>query len=243
MHTHEINEELWNAGIYLSQADRSFAPENLRKAWEEASKKSALHAMQDKMEELKETQVDFTKKLEAMLGAVNEVSRPKDDILKKMRELVVNWLKRGDLVAYGFEKPRRMASIPYELPAQLWHGRIDWFDSSLSSQSLELVQIRVLSKAMIDKVTTAALPNSETLAEPVQPAIGRPTIQPQIKAAYLSVASSEKLDKTMSLKTVAEHVRLQLAQDNPDLQVTENKPSYETIRRVISPLWKEHTKQ
>jgi hypothetical protein len=96
---------------------------------------------------------------------------------------------------------------------------------------------------MIETVKASNLPENRKLEEPIQPAKGRPTIQPQITAAYQHVLASKKLDKTMSLKTVAEHLRLRLAQDNPELQVTEEKPNYETIRRVISPLWKENNKQ
>lgn len=243
MHTNELNEKLWNAGVYLHQADLSFSPQSLRNEWEELKKRSALEAAKAKMEELVGREMDFQKSIAEVLSAANEVSKPKENLRKKMRELVVSWLLRGDLVGFGFEKPRRMDALPHQLYPELWHGRIDWFDSSLESQGLNLVQIRVLSKGMIEKVRASSAPETARLEEPVQPAKGRPTIQPQITAAFHRVMAGKNLDRAMSLKTVAEHVRLQLAQDNPELQVTEEKPSYETIRRVISPLWKENTKQ
>lgn len=243
MHTNELNFTFWNAGIYLNTADFRFAPENLRKEWDEASQRSALGEAKEKMEELKNSDTDFLSAWNEIAATIGNANRPKEILKKRMRDLVVNWLLRGELVAFAFEKPRRMDSLPYQLPAQLWRGQIDWFNSSLSAQGLDLVEVRLLSKHMIETVAASNVQETPPLEAPRQPAKGRPTIQPQIAAAYHQVAASEVLDEAMSLKTVSGHVRIQLAKNCPELNVTEDTPSYETIRRVISPLRKEDTKQ
>lgn len=243
MQQNDLNSTFWEAGIYLSQADRHFAPDNLRKEWEGVSKRNALEEASAKIDELKDSETDFLKAMNDVVATISDVNQPKEKLRSKMREFVVSWLLRGDLIAYAFEKPRRITSAPTSLPPHLWQGRIDWFDSSLSSQGLNLIEIRVLSNKMIETVKASSMHETIKQEKPVQPTKGRPTIQPQITAAYQAVSTTGTLDNSMSLKTVAEHVRLRLALDCPELQVTEDRPSYETIRRVISPLWKEHTKQ
>jgi hypothetical protein len=122
MHTIELNTQLWNTGVYLSKADLQFAPENFRKEWHEVSKRSALEEAKAKVDELKDGETDFLKAMNEIAAAVLDVSRPKDELLGKMRELVVDWLLRGELVAFDFEKPRRMEAVPHQLSAQLWNG-------------------------------------------------------------------------------------------------------------------------
>lgn len=259
MHTHEINENLWNAGIYLGQADRSFAPENLRKAWEEVSKRSALKEANAKLEELKNTQTDLMAAMGALVTTANNVNQAKDDLLGKMRERVVSWLLRGDLVAFGYEKPRQMASRPHHLPPQLWNGHIDWFGSSLKSQGLELMEIRILTKSKIKVIAPEWLSTTENQERALQSANcstempqitagikGRTTIKRYVGEAFDALLADGLIKTSKPAKANYSLVRNWLKENRPEVGADDRKPSDEGIRAHFSPLFnnlKENSKQ
>lgn len=246
MHSNEINEKLWNTGVYLSRAYHSFAPENLQKEWEEVSKRSALKEAHAKLEELQNTQIGFAEAMNSVLGKVTEVTRPKEDLLKRMRDLVVNRLWQGDLVAFGYEKPRRMSSEVHRLPARLWNGHIDWHTSSLVSQGLELVEIRVLTQERVSKTSSlfefldsyGTEAQSSTDTPHVEAGrTGRPTIKGYLEDAFAALDAAGLIDVQKPAKAHYPLVRHWLQENKPEAGATKDKPSDEGIRAHFSPLF------
>lgn len=237
------NTAFWRSGIPLDSALQVFSTKDLLEEWNACKDRSALRAGREKMETLKGQDVGFQELLTSSLASFNEVNTPKVDVLKKMQNVVQNRLLQNTLVGFGFDKPRKISATPHYLTVDIWHGSIDWFSNRLRSQGLEIVEIRVLDLEMVEIVRSGFLGKKSEPEPVIQPAKGRPTIRPQIVLAYQKVLGLGIIGDGMSLKTISKHVRIQLAEDNPDIEVTENKPSFETIRRIISPLWKKTNKQ
>lgn len=243
MHTNEINEKLWNAGTCLSQAPRGFAQADLRKEWETVSKRNSILEAKLKVDELLERRAEFSEAAPEVIAAIRAVDGPKERLVAEMQNALVRSLVQGAVSAIGFEHPRHMASKPVRVPAQSWQGQINWHENELKSQGLHFVEVRVVANDTVNTLNASIPAASRPPAAPQPPTKGRPSVQPQIKRAYLRTLVSGVLTPDMSVKSVAEHVRVRLAQDFPDLEVTTETPNYETFRRVVSPLWKEDKKQ
>ncbi|WP_264211165.1 hypothetical protein [Leisingera thetidis] len=243
MHTDEINEQLWNAGTYLSQAYRSFAPADLRKEWETVSKRNSILEAKLKVDELLERKAKFSEAAPELIAAIRAVDGPKERLVAEMKNALVRSLIQEAVSAIGFEHPRHMTSKPVRLPAQFWQGQINWQENELKSQGLHFVEIRIVGNDTVKTLSASIPAASHPPTAPKPPIKGRPSVQPQIKRAYLRTLASGVLTPHMSVKTVTENVRVRLAEDFPDLGVTAETPNYETFRRIVSPLWKEDKKQ
>ncbi len=246
MDSNDLNEALWNHGIFLSVSVRAFAPQNLRKKFEEADKISALEEGKKKVEELENSDADLPTAFVTFLSAVNEVIGPRDKLRAEMQTLVMGWLQRGDLVGFGYEKPRQMASRVHEIPAQLWHGNLNWIESSLSAQGLELVQIRVLHSTKKEQLTKEFGLRTDALVEgnidakipQVEAAeTGRPTIRGFIEDSFEALLADGLIEVQKPAKAHYPLVRSWLMRNKPEANATETTPSNEGIRRHFSPLF------
>lgn len=243
MHTNELNEQLWNAGTYLSQAPRSFAQADLLKEWETVSKRNSIQEAKLKFDELQERKARFSEAAPELIAAIRAVDGPKERLLAEMKNALVHSLIQGAVSAIGFEHPRHMVSKPVSVPAQSWQGQINWHENELKSQGLHFVEVRVVANDTVNTLNTSIPAASRAPIAPRPPIKGRPSVRPQINRAYIRTLASGVLTPDMSVKTVVEHVRVRLAQDFPDLEVTAETPNYETFRRIVSPMWKEDKKQ
>lgn len=154
-------------------------------------------------------------------------------IQRQLDRRIMNMILGLELRCFAFEFPRTFASEPVEMRIEHWTVQPNWETGEFSGNRLRLIELRVLPQGDPTNVLIASK----------SPALGRPTLRPHIVIAFQDVLASGVLSKDMSLKTISEHVREQLSKMNVGSEVTENKPNFETIRRVISPLWSDHNKQ
>lgn len=252
-----MNNELnyWRTGIPMHHAPIHFAPIQMRDEWEALSQVNALEVAQKHMAEAEARNVSGFDLLGSILQGANSVLAPRNKILDAARADLLKRIQARLYLAYGFEAPRTLAATPVHIPSAYWRGTVKWEQSELISESLRFVEIRLIDCADARLIaaaaqehaaqtpTTSPPPETESLTEPTRPIIGRPTIRPQIFEAFYKLLTSDALTPDMSMKTIAQHVRQQLAHDYPDLPVTNSSPNYETIRRVISPHWGKNTKQ
>lgn len=78
-----------------------------------------------------------------MLIQNNKTNREK--LLVLLQKDILNQIKNGSLIPFGFKEPRNIQDKPIKIPADLFFsGEIHWDNSELKYKSLELTGIRLL---------------------------------------------------------------------------------------------------
>lgn len=158
-------------------------------------------------------------------------------------------LAAGNVLALGFEHPRKRQDVPIKLEASDFGGtaHFRWDLGSLRSHGLHTIEVRFISTERAEGLAKEL--RAETLersgvrfAEPAKP-VGRPTIKPQIEAAFRALLEEGRVDVTAPMKRNYTIIRQWLALNCSDITVTPDTPNDETIRRIIKPLFDQAKKQ
>ena len=68
----------------------------------------------------------------------------RDAALSAMRKDVVGSILDGELLAYGFEEPRKVEDHPWEVPSEVCRHQIDWDYDKASGVGLSFVEVRLM---------------------------------------------------------------------------------------------------
>lgn len=232
-------QKLWRSARPLSNAWLTFAHPKLKSQWKALESKSALTALSTSAEQLghQDTpealqRIDFMQKL---LQPAQEILQARSDVKRRLQDNILNYIKNGQVFAYGFERPRMMASVPVELPEEVFRGRIDWENSAITHAGLHFVEVRLTTQRIRSEILTGIDP--EDAAAP--PSKGRPTVAPHIAAAVQALLESGQIDISCSARSHYPKIRYWLSQNAKDLPVSPDEVHDETIRLTFSPLFKE----
>lgn len=65
--------------------------------------------------------------------------------IQAMKADIINQIKTGDLMAYGYLFPRNLADKPVQVPADIFiSGKVNWDNSELEFRSMEFTGIRIV---------------------------------------------------------------------------------------------------
>lgn len=225
-------QALWQRGIRLNQAPFSFAPKADKAEYKRLYEASAITAWSDAMAKMQETGRSGVDVLSETLTEPQKILSARSEWNARMRKFILHHLTHGNLFGYGFEPPRRMDSQPVEIPASYWNGRVQWDKACLSSQGIELIEIRVVSRQLRNTV----LDRGNVDQSAPQPA-GRPTIGPTIKAAFAALQDVDEIDVNASQQSHYPKVRAWLEVHHPNLKIPAAKISDKTMQKHFSPLF------
>ncbi|UWR48392.1 hypothetical protein [Phaeobacter inhibens] len=220
---------LWQRGVRLNQAPYSFAPKADKEEHQRLHKVSAIDAMAASMKSMKIEGRSGPSVVQEILEGPQKILSARAEWDDRMRKFILYHLKQGNLFGYGFEPPRKMDSQPVEIPASYWNGRIQWDKAGLSSQGLELIEIRVVSRQLRDTVLNVG--NEDHTAPP---AAGRPTVGPAIKAAFVALQKAGEINVLASQQSHYPRVRAWLKQNVPNLSVPAEEISDKTMQKHFS---------
>lgn len=232
---------LWDAGVPLSKAWEAFAHPNLKAAWTEALGRSAITAMVEAAETDKEADGSIAEKLGRAFAGAQPILAERSALEARMKGDLLRYIAHGNLHVLGYEPPRRIGDAPVLIPAELWKGRCDWDRNKLSANSLEIIEVRLLTNGMRDTILDREPPREA----PVK-AVGRPGVGGDIEAAFDALRAAGEIDVTRSAKSHFGAVRKWLHLNRPNLGIPAADISDETVRRHFSPHFnalKETTKQ
>ncbi|SFS22256.1 hypothetical protein [Yoonia litorea] len=230
---------IWEQATRLSRAPLLFTPKELKEAYDEADKISAIETFSDGAERIGQDGTPPTEGFKKLLMNVSSITSEKAKARENLRTYVRQRLRQGELIGYGFEPPRRMDSQPFEIPRNCWHGRIDWVAATLNGEGLEFIEVRLIAslkrEQLIATLSQLDLQQAKT--------VGRPKIGPHIEAAFKSLHQANKIDVSASAKSHFPMVQLQLRKMYPDIYPPERMLSNEGIRAHFSPLFNELKEQ
>jgi len=177
-------------------------------------------------------------RMEAFQDAVRQataITRPEIKAREACEDDVLRKLRAGQLSAFGFEPPRRTTTPAVRVPAEAWHGFVRWDRGTVEYRGLRFVEVGVMPASwepvLLRRWTDAVAP-----AAPV-PSRGPKGAQRQIAEAYDALRAADRIRFGDSMRSHFPQIRQWLSVRYPDLAVTDDKPSDESIRKAIKPLF------
>lgn len=178
--------------------------------------------------------------------------------VKEGERIMVSHLMAGRFRTFAFEEPRSLKGDPVELDWRFLIGNptFDWNAGRLQKDSLRFVEIRMLEDYRAEWCLNADLPPDqrrlsvgdmvradlelkEVQAQlPDLNPVRRPAVTHFITDAVTDLQRTGQIDVRKSMKSHYPLIRLWLAQNTPEMNVTDTSPGDEVIRRVLSPHFK-----
>lgn len=135
------------------------------------------------------------------LGAATNFIHSQKNILSAIQADIIDQIKRGDLIPYGYTSPRKLTDKPIKIPLDLFlNGEVNWDKSELKNKELEFEAIRLLRDlSPIIDITSENLENT-----------GNPHKSEKLKNNILPLNKSPKSEKPKKPDF-----------NNPDLHINE----------------------
>jgi hypothetical protein len=227
--------ELWKQGFGLHAAALRIAPPELRERY-------SLPAPQILVKPVAGTPP--AKSFWDVLGAIAEALpqlKPLTDhwsqqnaALQRMRDLVVGYLVRKDLTAFGYILPRGHEDAPVAIPTDVWGGQIDWKQSTVSGNGLQFVAVTVVATNAIPNLIVRLLPAPE--AKPKTPR-GRRPVKAFVLEAYDRLKAGKAIDFSMPMVESFDAIRELLRKMYPERAGQFEALADETLRKHITALF------
>lgn len=223
--------KLWNAGVPVSTSWEVYAQPELKQAWNAISSQSALEALEQGALNVGDTDLSLHEKIALASSGAQKILSERTALMNTLRANILNYIKQGQLFAYGFEQQRTLSSIPIEVPASLWKGKCDWQASKLTAQSLNFIEIRLTTKRIRDEIMCGEAPQTKT--------VGRPSIGAYITAAFAGLNEAGRINTSNSAISHFPMVREWIKNNRPDCHLKANTIGDEGIRAYFAPLFKD----
>lgn len=222
--------KLWHAGVPVSASWEIYAQPELKQAWKIISSQSALEALKQGALNVGVNDLPLHEKIALASSGAQKVLSERTTLMNKLKANILNYIKQGQLFAYGFEQQRTLSSVPIEIPASLWKGKCDWQASKLTAQSLNFIEVRLITKRIRDEIMCGEAPQIKT--------VGRPSIGIYINAAFAGLNEAGMINTSNSAISHFPMVREWIKNNRPDCHMEASAIGDEGVRAYFAPLFK-----
>ena len=225
---------LHHSGVSLTEAWLRYAQPDLKAEWQELQKSSAIEALTKGAEVAANMEGDAATKFAHAFAGSQSILSARGNLERRLKANILSYVANGHLHGFGFELPRSLSSVPVTIPKAAWAGKCDWKSGTLSFRGLEFVDIRLTTNRIRNEILERGNVDMNAPAP-----VGRPSVSQDIKDAFNALAASGEIDTAKSLKSHDPKVRHWLELNRPNLHISPKYISNETIRKNISPLFKD----
>lgn len=223
---------LWRAGVYVGRSWETYAHPDLKARWDALKEESAIDAFAKGMEQASTSEAGRFEKFNQAFEGSTAILTKRAALKSELQKNILSYIAKGHLHGFGFELPRSMADMPVAIPKSAWTGRLDWDNSALSYQGIELCAVRLTT----NRIRNEILGRGNVDKTPVRPQ-GRPTVRHAIEAAFYALNEAGKIDPTASQMSHYPLVKGWLELNQPDLPVPPAHMSDKTINKYFSQLF------
>lgn len=227
---------LWNNGHFLSRCYRAFASPSQRKRQEESDQVSAMKILSDEMKKPERKNEDWSTAFFNSMTKPQQILQERTELSKSIEAVVLSHLKSGQLIGCGFEPPRMKRSFPVVLDPSHWFEFVGWSDCKVRIQSLNFVDIRVLtSRGALQLLDIANPIASKVLPDPPSKRpVGRPTVRTDIDDCFDALNSLGKIDVNCDVPSHIPMVRQWLTEHRPLMKPSALKVKDQTLKLHFS---------
>ena len=135
-----INENTFMQGATLHEAVFKFGDAELIQAY-----KSSLSSSPVTHPKTPDSLLGVLQSAAITLNNAQNNKYDREKIYSNLQKDILGFIKKGDLMPFGFKEPRAIGDKPIKIPADLFFsGKIDWANSELKYKTLEFSGIRLL---------------------------------------------------------------------------------------------------
>lgn len=225
---------LWQHAVPLTEAPVRLAPEPLRNALADTKPRHFIHHMLEAMEAEKKQE---TADLDRFLDTASQSMQPAIDAQKDCEEHLLAALLTGEATGFGFEAMRRSGDSPMRIPTEVWASAPGWTDNRIEAEGFSFLEVRLLladqEADLTEEWRTAYLP------KPRKRPSGPVGTSRQIEDAYRALKAAGRVDTSANLLAHYDTVRQWLMTYYPNDGFTEKRPSDETLRKTLRPLFED----
>jgi hypothetical protein len=222
----------WETAVPFNKAAYRFGSAKLRAEYVAARNLSAMKNFEQKALEMRDTGKNILDNLSAAMAGPQAIFAARQKATDALNAQLLQALRAGDLIAYGFEAPRGLDDRPRLLSPDLWKSVNLPKGTELREKGLHLIELRVATRAA--KRESQGLP--ATSPGHSQPP-GRPGVAPDIRAAFEALHAQGKIDAARPARSHFAMVRDWLIEHRPNMATSPKHIKDETIRRHFSPLF------
>ena len=206
---HELSQ-MWRNGVSLwSAADVYFNARTITKFQRLEKVLSGGAVLRRFNKQLKE-QRDF-----ADFEVASQKQGAYDELERRMRRLVLDWIDSDQLIAVGFAIPRSPEDHPIRVPFDLWTAYHKLRTNTLSANGLQVDAIKLIVQKQINP--TRKLAPAATITAEKRSAPGRPSLKEEIVSTYEYLRETGEVDYTGTMVQCCDLVRQSLIQEDPSI--------------------------
>jgi len=224
---------LWRAGVYVGRSWVTYAHPDLKARWDALKEESAIDAFAKGMEQAATSEAARFEKFNQAFAGTRDILTKRAALKNELQKNILGYVAKGYLHGFGYELPRSTAALPVAIPKSAWSGRLDWDNSALSYQGIELCAVRLTT----NRIRNEILDRGHVPPAPSTKARGRPSIGPDIEAAFHALNRAGEIDPSKSAKSHFVKIRKWLELNRPNLLVPAASISSEAIRAHFAPLF------
>lgn len=234
---------VWTRGILLADAADYFAKHIFLAKDDEPRHSQSLTRIIDRNIAEHIERPDLKEAFVTVIDAVDAAAREFSSGLRartQATEYVLQALRTGRLIAFGYLSPRNPALPPQQIPPDLFHSRhIEnwrecWQKSVIRAADLEFVSVRVVRPNWIAKTSAPKqLPKPESVIEPRRRP-GRPSSEDAIIKAIRSLFAEGKLPASNLRKENIALIRERVRALYPSLFPGDKGLADETIAKYLA---------
>lgn len=199
---------LWQRAVPLSEAWKRFSPQDRIEALSAVGQNIAPIAAHEDQQNLL--------KIAHGLDLFGKYILEQSGHIRELQAGLVHRIMCIDLISYGFVFPRKADDCPIEIPPDLWQCAIDWKKSEIEGHGLKLSGVRLLPASWVPKILVET---AKANIESIRP--GRPSLRPEIEAAYAALRAADRIDLSRSLSS---HFPAIVAFVKAHAGITDDKP-------------------
>lgn len=224
--------KLHSGGVALSRAWLAYAHPDLKAEWRELHKHSALETLTRDLANISPEAGATLDHLNQATAGSRAILTARTDLEARLKSKILTYIKNGYLHGFGYELPRRLSAAPVAIPKSVWAGQCDWKAGQLSCRGLEFVDVRLTTNRIRNEILERGMADTT----PTRP-VGRPTVGPDIAAAFHALNAAGEIDTSKSQKSHFPKILKWLELNRPDLAVPPKYLNDETIRKNVAPLF------
>jgi len=222
--------------------DRDF-PDGTKRADYKVPQFNLGTLIQDAQEQMKKSGMDGPQAITEVTAPIAALFNDRNSLIERGKAAILDCLESGVIRAFAFEKPRRVQDDPVELESStlIKNPYFRWDLGTANHQGLEFIEIRMLSEAeavaLIAKWRDVAGTGARMLTDPTTKPVGRPPLKPLVVEAFKTLHAQDKIDYSKRLTSHYPLIRQWLAAHYPTIETNDEKPSDDTIRIAVGPLF------
>jgi hypothetical protein len=169
----------------------------------------------------------------------------------KGQKLILEGIESGEARIFGFEHPRRFSDNAVEVVRECMGAEcsLDWEKGMLISNSLKIVEVRFLTSVDVQNIaeqfrslsghinTRGEIEDEPKRLESFRPKTGRgpgrPTVGMHTQLAVRQLIEEGSFNLQGVVRKQVFKIRERMLLNDPSLDVTDEKPSNQTIERVV----------